>query len=199
MLRHFNDSNAREHWFRDLLDEKLVHTLNRPTVWPKQDKLVALLAFCLLDNHFHLLLREIRENGISTFMQKLGTGMAKHFNEKYQERGSIFQGAYKSRTITGDSYLRGVSVYIQVKNAFELVPKEVVQNGVSLKNFDKVYDWVCKYPYSSLGNYSGEIESPIMDKDILGEIFTPKSFRNFAKDFMLARWEKEKANYRHLE
>ena len=56
-------------------------------------------------------------------MRKLGTGMTNYFNTKYQESGRLFQGAYKARTVNNDEYLNTLSVYIQVKNLFEIYPK----------------------------------------------------------------------------
>ena len=181
MPRHFNDDYISENWFRDLMDEKIAHTLNRPAIWPKQKKIVNILCYTLLDNHFHLLLQEIQEGGISKFMQKLGAGMTNCFNQKYKERGSLFQGAYKSRTVEDDVYLRYLSVYIQVKNSFELY-----HGGIKKASdyFEKAYDWAVNYPYCSLGGYAGLRESPLIDKGILGEMFTPAEYKDFSKDFI---------------
>jgi len=118
------------------------------------------------------------------FMQKLGTSMANHFNEKYKEKGSLFQGPFRSRTINDDTYLRYGSAYIQVKNAFELFPEGPLIAG---NNFEKAYAWATSSPYTSLGNYAGARESPIIDKDILGEIFTPAEMKSFVKDFIEGR------------
>ena len=180
MLRHFNDTFSSEDWFRDLQNEKIAHTLNRPSHWPKQQKLVHVLCFCLLDNHFHLLLKEITEGGISKFMQRLGGGMSLYFNSKYHERGSIFQGAYHSKTVDEDTYLQYVSVYIQVKNAFELYR----ENNM---DFNSMYEWASHYPYCSLGNYAGKIESPIINKNILHDVFSPKDYKDFARDFVISK------------
>lgn len=181
MLRHFNDDYVSENWFRELMDEKMAHTLNRPSAWPKQKKIVNVLCHTLLDNHFHLLLQEIQGGGISKFMQKLGIGMTNSFNQKYKERGSLFQGAYRSRTVENDAYLRYVSVYIQVKNSFELYPGGIKEASA---NFNKAYNWAANNPYCSLGNYAGFRESPLIDKNLLGEIFTPSEYESFSKDFM---------------
>ena len=188
MLNHFNDEYASENWFRDLRDEKIAHTLLRPKLWPAQEKLVKILGFCLLDNHFHLFLKEITENGIAKFMHRLGIGMTKGFNEKYKEKGSLFQGAYHSKTIEEDMYLRYVSVYIQVKNAFDMYPGGMKK---ALCEFDTAYDWASKYLYCSLGDYVGTRKSPIVETDLLGEIFTPAEYKSFARDCILGRAEFE--------
>jgi hypothetical protein len=166
------------------MDEKLGNGLERPTTWPPQKKLVKILCFCLLDNHFHLLLKEIRKGGVSMFMRKLSTSMANHFNEKYKEKGSVFQGAYRSKTINDDIYLRYVSAYIQVKNAFEMFEGGTEK---ALKKFDAAYEWASKNPYTSLGDYAGTRASPIIDKNILGEIFNPSSYKTFSKEVVYGR------------
>ncbi len=184
LLRHMNDTFKTDSWVKDLSREKLLKTLNRSSAWPKQEKQVAILSYCLHENHFHLLVKEIRDGGISSFMQRLGTSMANHFNTKYEEKGSLFQGAFRSRTIDSDRYLRYVSAYIQVKNTFELYPGG---SKAAMKNFQRAYEWAIRYKYSSLGDYAGIRDTPIIDKDILGEMFTPEDFKSFAKDFMLGR------------
>lgn len=181
MLRHFNDEYVSENWFRDLMDEKMADTLNRPSVWLKQKKLVNILCYNLLDNHFHLLLQEIQDGGIAKFMQKIGIGMTNSFNQKYKEKGSLFQGAYRSRTVEDDVYFRYVSAYIQIKNSFELY-----QGGIkeAFADFDRAYNWVATYPYCSLGNYAGIRESPLIDKVMLSEMFTPSEYKTFSRDFI---------------
>ena len=57
----------------------------RPDHWPERKKLVNIVSYALVSNHFHLLLKEIVENGVSTFMKKLGQSMTNGFNEKYKE------------------------------------------------------------------------------------------------------------------
>jgi REP element-mobilizing transposase RayT len=184
MLNHFNDESVSENWFRDLMDENIAHTLARASVWPKQKKIVKILGYCLLNNHFHLLLKEIVEGGIAKFMQRLGISMTMAHNEKYKEKGSLFQGAYRSKTIEEDMYLRYVSVYVQVKNAFDMYPGGVKK---ATDNFDDAYDWAKKYPYCSLGDYAGMRKSPVVDTDLLGEIFTPEEYKSFARDCILGR------------
>lgn len=185
LLRHINDENFSEYWFRDLMNAKLANTLIRPKSWPKQKKIVEILCFCLMDNHFHLLLREIIDGGVSMFMQKLGTSMSMHYNEKYEEKGTIFQGAYKAKVVDNDNYLRYLSAYIQVKNTFELYPGGAEK---AAREFDKSYNWACKFIYSSLGEYNGDRNSGIIDKGLLGEIFSkPQDYKKFARDFIASR------------
>src|SRR3989344_5566853 len=111
-LAHRNDLYEPENWFRDICTEGRP-SFDRPQFWPAQQKLVHIHAYCLLGNHFHLLLEEIVEGGVAKFMHRIGTTMSKHYNEKYRERGSLFQGSYRLRTIDSDTYLTYVSAYIQ--------------------------------------------------------------------------------------
>ncbi len=184
-LLHFNDSSPVPNtWFRDLMDLKIANTFKRPPSWPDRKPLTAIIAFSLVGNHLHLYLKEITEGGISKFMHRLGTGIAGHFNSKYKEKGSLFQGPYRARIIRDDRYLRYVLAYIQVKNPFELYPGGYEK---ACNEFDKAYEWASNYPYCSLGDYEGKRNSPILDKDLLGEIFAEENFKSFAKDFLEGR------------
>lgn len=184
MLTHFNDSFAPPNWYRDLQDENLHTILTRPLCWPEQDRLVNIVAFALVENHFHLLLEELTAGGIARFMQRLGTGMAKRFNERYKEFGSLFQGGYRGKIVEDDDYFRFVSVYIQIKNAFDMHPKGY---RWACENFDEAYEWACMYPYSSLGDYSGTFDRSVVDKEFLSSIYTKKEYREFAEDVILGR------------
>src|SRR3989344_334245 len=182
MLTHFNDHFCPLNWRRDLYDANARNSFERPPYWPEQVPLVVISAFALVENHFHLLLQEIVEGGISRFMQRLGTGMAKRFNERYTEQGSLFQGAYRARTVHDDYYFRYVSSYIQVKNAFDVHPKGYTW---ARDNFDEAYEWAKKYPYSSLGDYVGAFERPTVHKELLYSLFYHEEYREFVRDFLL--------------
>ena len=61
-----------------------------------RDGLVEILAFCLMPNHYHLLLRQAQDKGIVKFMQKLGTAYTNYFNIKNERVGPLFQGRFKA-------------------------------------------------------------------------------------------------------
>lgn len=184
-LFYMNDKFFEPSWERATDKLGLLHW---PDSWPKRDPLVLVLGYTLMPNHFHLLLKEIQKGGIAMFMQKLGQSMTNHFNEKYEQTGSLFQGSYKSKTIGKDEYLRYVAVYIMVKNVFELYPNGGLKGAT--KNFEQAWQWAIAYPFSSLGDYAGERESPIVIKDVLGEIYTnPQNFKKFVRDVILGgKW-----------
>lgn len=83
---------------------------------PPSDPLVRIVCYCLNPNHYHFLLEEVVENGISEFMKRMGGGYTKYFNEKYERSGSLFQGRFKSVHIGSDSYLKTLSAYINLNN-----------------------------------------------------------------------------------
>jgi hypothetical protein len=182
MLYYFNNEALFANPFREakeVLKTNFHEQLFWPSIWGERKPLVKIIAFALVENYYHFLLKEIQEEGISRFMRRVGTGMAKYFNAKYQEVGGLFQGSYKAKVVSENVYLQYLSVYIQVKNIFELYPSGI--EG-ALKEFDTAYDWTVEYPYCSLGDYAGSRNSPIVDKDLLGEMFpTSEKYKEFAR------------------
>lgn len=182
MLTHFNDEYQSSNWFRDVTYSGN-SAFMRPDEWPEQKKLVHIIAFCLLTNHFHLLLEEVQEGGISKFMQRLGTGMSYRYNLKYEERGSLFQGSFRSRTIDRDAYLRYAVAYIQLKNTLDMCKEKISFT----KDFERAYEWACKYEYSSLIDHIGLVQRPIIETEFLSELFSPADFKEFGEDFIKGR------------
>ena len=191
-LRFFNDSHSSVNLLRQIsmLKSDFNRRLSRPAKsvfetgwppdWPEKDPLVKILCYCLMPNHFHLLLNEIREGGISKFMQKIGVGYTNYFNLKYQEVGRLFQSAYRGKTIKNEqSYLEYLTVYIQVINTLELFPGRIEK---ALENIDEGLKFVEKYQFSSYQDFIGLRRSLIIDKDVLGEIFpNSESYKEFAR------------------
>src|SRR3989339_1216668 len=73
----------------------------------KGEPLVSIGAWCLMTNHFHLLVKQEIDGGITRFMRKLGVGYSMFFNIKYQRTGSLFGGLFKAKLIDADdTYLK---------------------------------------------------------------------------------------------
>jgi REP element-mobilizing transposase RayT len=185
-IYYLNDEFLGSNVFREkdlcttVVHEVVHESFGRPDWWPERKPLVKILSYSLLENHYHLLLKEIRDGGISLFMKRFGTSTSKYFNAKYKESGRLFQGPYKTKRIDDEMYLKYLSVYIQVKNVFEMYPGGGYEKAIS--EFDKAYDWAIKYSFCSLADYAGKRNSPIIDKDILGELFSnSEKYREFAK------------------
>ncbi len=83
------------------------------TVKNKADS-VELLTYCLMPNHFHLMLRQFNENGMTEFMRVLSNAYVYYFNRQYKRIGSLFQGRYKAALVDRDEYLVHVSRYIHM-------------------------------------------------------------------------------------
>ena len=184
-LFHLNDAYFDEKW---VLEKYTGGFFERPSSWPPRKPLVSIISYTLMPNHFHLILREIQEGGTSLFMKKLGQSMTNHFNEKYDEKGTIFQGAYKSRTIKDDRQMRYAIAYVIVKNTFELYPNGGLKDA--MKDFETAWHWAIEYPFSSLSAFCGKRSSPIVDKSLLSDMFeTPHHFKIYAQDVILGgKW-----------
>lgn len=78
--------------------------------------LVSIVTYCLLPNHFHLLLRNEVEDGISQYLKRVSGGYTMYFNKKNDRTGSLFQGVFKSRSIHSDQDLRQLTAYVYMNN-----------------------------------------------------------------------------------
>lgn len=116
------------------------------------EPLTNIIAYCLMSNHFHLLLQERTEGGISKFMQRLGTAYTVYFNEKYKRSGALFQGRYKNRLIEDEAYLFHVINYIHF-NPKDLSKEKITRLTDLLKFLDE-YRWSSYREYVKLEPYS---------------------------------------------
>lgn len=191
-LRFFNDVSSSLNILRDLSrltpgvnQAESVFELGWPVNWPEKNPLVKILCYCLMPNHFHLLLKEIIPGGIARFMHKLGMGYSKFFNLKYQEVGKVFQGPYKAKAVKDQRYLEHLCIYIQVLNILELFPGGF---GAALSNITEAIRFVNEFPFSSHQDYAGLRNSLIIDRDVLGEIFlTSNEYNKFVYNSIIAK------------
>lgn len=150
---------------------------------PVGKPIVAVGAWCLMPNHFHILIKEIEEGGISRFLHKLSTGYSMYFNTKYHRKGSLFDRPFKARHLDYDQYLKYQFAYIHLN------PISIVDNGwkdKKLENKKKAKDFLEKYEYSSYIDYLG-MDRP--EKIILNREAFPEYFEN-TNDFkdMMEEW-----------
>jgi len=148
--------------------------------YEERKPLVKIIADTLMPNHFHLILEEIKEGGISRFMHKFGIGYTKYFNKKHERIGGLFQGTFKAAVVDDDLYLQYLLVYLNVINPGQLIEPELKKEDLSdiaaILKFVKDYDW------STHKEFAGLRDSMIIDKRILGEIFdVPEKYLKFAQ------------------
>lgn len=117
-----------------------------------EEKLVAIGAYCLMPNHFHILLTPLQDGGVSKFMNKLATSYTMYFNKKYNRSGSLFQGPYKSSHADSDEYLKYLYAYIHL-NPVKLIQSNWKETGVY--DVGSAYDHAVSYQFSSLCDYCG--------------------------------------------
>lgn len=131
------------------------------------------LAFCLMPNHIHLLLRQIKDNGISKFMQKYGSGYAVYFKEKYKIKfkGHFFQDRFNAVHIESDEQLRVVFVYIHT-NPIALIEPDWKEKGIinpqkAIKFLESEHRWSSYFDYLDKKNFPSIIE---VEKSFLTEV-----------------------------
>ena len=131
----------------------------------KNEQIISIGAYCLMPNHFHILLRQEKENGITTFMLKISTAYAMYYNKKYKHTGGLFEGKFKSKHADKDRYLKYLFSYIHL-NPLKILDKNWKING--LKN--EGLNFLFKYPYSSFNEYYNN-EPEIIRKESFPEYF----------------------------
>jgi len=147
----------------------------------------AIGAYCLIPNHFHLLLRETEEGGISAFMGKLLTAYSMYFNKKYKRTGGLFESTFRAQHVDNDNYLKYLFAYIHL-NPVKLIEPEWKEKGIT--NQRAAEEFLKKYRYSSYEDHMGSEreESLILSKEIFPEYFeTPHDFKDFITDWLTYR------------
>lgn len=140
----------------------------------KRDKMVEVLSFSLMPNHIHLILRQLKDNGISKFMQKFGSGYASYFKERYNQKGTghFFQDRFVAVPITTDDQLRIVFVYVHT-NAISLIEPNWKEEGI--KNPKKVIKFLENYKWHSYPDYIGKKNFPsVTERKFLLEVMGGK-------------------------
>lgn len=134
----------------------------------KKQPLVDMLCFCLMPNHFHLLVRQREENGIVAFMQKLGTGYTVYFNLKYQRVGALFQGRFKAAHVEKEAHLQHLIHYIHC-NPLQLIEPAWKEKRVGDRK--KALMFLESYRWSSYPDIIGKKNFPL--------VISPAAFEEF--------------------
>ena len=129
-------------------------------------KIVDIVCFCLMPNHFHLLLKQLQDGGISEFMRRFIHSYTKYRNVKHNRQGPVFQGIFKAVLIETEEQLIHVSRYIHLNPLVSSLVKDL--------NL---------FPWSSYRTYIGLENNPaIIKKEILNFFPSPEAYRKFVLD-----------------
>ncbi len=149
------------------------------------EKIVHIGAYCLMPNHFHLLIKEKQEGGVSLFMKKLMTAYSMYFNKKYERKGRLFEGTFKAQHANVDEYLKYLFSYIHL-NPVKLIDSTWREDGIKDKIATQKY--LQNYQYSSYLDFVGEdrINKKILTIDAFPEYFSGvKSFNDFINEWLM--------------
>lgn len=165
--------------------EHLSHGEAYETVFErKREKLlVDIGAYALMPNHYHILLKEREEGGITSFMRRLNTAHAMYFNAKYQRTGALFSGRFKAIHVATDPYLKRVVNYIH-GNPAELFEKDFKSGMISERKL--LEKRIKTYEFTSLCDYENGArpEAGILSISAIEECLeTRPSFHGVQDDF----------------
>lgn len=133
----------------------------------KGEKLVDIISFVLMPNHFHFLLKQTVEGGIAKFLSQVTNSYTRYFNTKHKRVGPLFQGTFKAVHIETDEQLIHLSRYIHLNPLVSFVVKE--------KDF-------LTYPWSCLPDYLSGKSSLVELEPILSQFPSPSAYRKFVLD-----------------
>lgn len=142
---------------------------------------VEILIFCLMDNHFHFLLKQKVDLGIVKFISNLQNGYAKYFNIKTNRNGPLFQPMFKAVRVVTEEQLLHVSRYIHLNPSTGYL--------VEIKDLEN-------YQWSSLSSYIGEGKYPFINNEMIQGLISKKKYRKFVFD--QADYQRELAKIKHL-
>lgn len=118
----------------------------------KSDAQVEIFAYCLMPNHFHFLLRQVKDNGIRRMLSNVQNGYGKYFNLKNERNGPIFESRFKALRLETDEEFLHVSRYIHLNPSTSYLVEP---------------DSLLTYEWSSFPEYMGKRESVFIDKDLV--------------------------------
>ncbi|MCR4284258.1 MAG: transposase [Parcubacteria group bacterium] len=131
----------------------------------QDERMVELINFTFMPNHFHLTMREVKEGGISYYMQRVLNSYTKYFNAKYKKSGHLFQGPYQVVHVEDNEQLLHLSAYIH-RNAREIK---------KYKNKEDQYPWSSFHDYINENRWGGLLETTI----IFNQFSNHKQYKDF--------------------
>lgn len=149
----------------------------------KKPKIVEIECYCLMPNHFHLLVRQLKEKGVEEFMRKVLNSYTKYFNTRHKRIGPLFQGAFKAVIVETDEQLLHLSRYIHL-------------NPFTSGLVEKLED----YQYSSFLAYTKQSKDQLCtEQTILNFFKNSKGYAEFIADNQEYARELEKIKHLLIE
>lgn len=137
----------------------------------EKERIVDLHGWCLMGNHYHLLLSERVEGGLTKFLRRLNVGYANYFNERYKRSGTLFQGRTKKVLIGHDAHFLHILHYLHL-NPLDMLKGAREWRSLKIKNAASCLEHLEKYRWSSYLDYSGKINFPsILTTDLFKDVF----------------------------
>lgn len=155
----------------------------------RDDTLVDIGVYCPMPNHFHILVREKTEGGVTKFMSKLAIAYSMYFNRKNERTGGLFEGPFKAKHVTTDEHLKYLFAYAHL-NPIKIIDPKWKENGI--QNRFNAREYLKSYTHSSYLDYQGEVrpENKILNYDAFPEYFTtPKAFDAFVDEWLTFKVE----------
>lgn len=147
-----------------------------------REKLVDIIAYCLMPNHFHFLLKQTKDNGISEFISRFTNSYTKYFNTKNDRVGPLFQGIFKAVYIETDEQLVHLSRYIHLN--------PVASSIINSADLDA-------YAYSSYRSYIHDFDDGITNNKFVLSLFSSKDhYQLFVNDHI--KYAQELDQIKHL-
>ena len=165
LILHFQSAIKVSHLNREV--KEFAESLGQHRVLTIEKRMVELVAFCIMPNHFHLIVKELEESGIASYMQRVLNAYGKYYNTKYEKSGHVFQGPYRAVHISDDRQLLHLSAYIH-------------------RNPREISKWFRKeeqYTWSSYQDFIGENRwgKLILPDIVIGQFRNKAEYKYFVK------------------
>ncbi len=143
--------------FNDIVPATNLHRPCLKSDFKREKPLVEILCFCLMPNHYHFLLRQLIDRGITEFMRKIGTGYTNYFNLKNNRVGPLLQGKFKAVHLKTEAHLLYLPHYIHL-NPLDLRMPEWREKKI--RNVEGALKFLESYRWSSYPDYIGKKKFP---------------------------------------
>lgn len=162
----FNDvEDAKNVWYRAPAYSGLRNH------YMEKERIVDIHGWCLMGNHYHLLISERTDGGLTKFLRRLNVGYANYFNEKYKRKGTLFQGRTKKVLIERDAHFLHILNYIH-SNPLDFLKGSKDWRLRRILDPRPAIEYIHKYKWSSYQDYIGEANFPsVLTKDLYSSIF----------------------------